>query len=178
MFLEILRKMPHEHVICLFWITLSLLLVPPWPSVVLIPTSFLQQNCFIQMRRKRSQFSTLCGHLWSGTGVAMFSWPTINQSFSQTFFYFSPSQKPMWLERPSSKAHSVFFSYSSRTFITLSFTQHNLTPLPNQQKFSKSWKLNSSAPEIFLITSNSQCDIWIILHWLRETRKIASLYFL
>lgn len=114
-----------------------------------------------------------------GTGVAMFSWPTINQSLSHTsFFFFFLYRSLCGWKRPSSEAHSLFFPYVSGTFITLSFRQEQSHSSLNQQKFSISWKLNSSAPEISLITSHSQCAIWIILHRLRETRKITSLYFL
>lgn len=88
-----------------------------------------------------------------------------------------PLQKSVWLEKTIFKGTFCFLSLFLLDFHYPPTGKNNLTLLPNQQKFSISWKLSSSAPEISLITSNSQCDIWIIFQRLRRQEKTHLFIF-
>lgn len=98
-----------------------------------LPLLSWQQNRFIQMRGKSLSFPHCVAICEVGTGVAVFSWRTIHQSFSHTSFFF-PSQKPMWLEKTIFKGTLWFLFLFLRTFMTLSFRQEQSHSAPKPAK--------------------------------------------
>lgn len=126
-----------------------------------VASHFLGAKLFYSDEREKvSVFHTVWPFVkWALVWLCFHGPQLISLSPTLPFFFFFLYRSLCGWKRPSSEAHSLFFPYVSGIFITLSFRQEQSHSSLNQQKFSISWKLNSSAPEISLITSHSQCAI-------------------